>query len=144
MVSGIGSAMSVQSLLSSELMNMGSSVQGSSQASDSATYSAISDSLQSTDEAQTASASSSSGSSESSSSSEMDLNGDGKVTFDEIIQYMQMQMLNELAEGLEEESNNMDDSQKSNDAFETIKSKEGLNAYSKECFGLARFAIIGI
>ena len=54
-----------------------------------------------------------------------------KVTFDEIIQYMQMQMLNELAEGLEEESNNMDDSQKSNDAFETIKSKEGLNAYSK-------------
>ncbi len=131
MVSGIGSAMSVQSLLSSELMNMGSSVQGSSQASDSATYSAISDSLQSTDEAQTASASSSSGSSESSSSSEMDLNGDGKVTFDEIIQYMQMQMLNELAEGLEEESNNMDDSQKSNDAFETIKSKEGLNAYSK-------------
>ena len=61
----------------------------------------------------------------------MDLNGDGKVTFDEIIQYMQMQMLNELAEGLEEESNNMDDSQKSNDAFETIKSKEGLNAYSK-------------
>ncbi|HIU86251.1 TPA: hypothetical protein IAD52_04690 [Candidatus Spyradomonas excrementavium] len=130
MVSGIGSAMSVQSLLSSELMNMGSSVQGSSQASDSATYSAISDSLQSTDEAQTASASSS-GSSESSSSSEMDLNGDGKVTFDEIIQYMQMQMLNELAEGLEEESNNMDDSQKSNDAFETIKSKEGLNAYSK-------------
>lgn len=131
MVSGIGSAMSVQSLLSSELMNMGSSVQGSSQASDSATYSAISDSLQSTDEAQTASASSSSGSSESSSSSEMDLNGDGKVTFDEIIQYMQMQMLNELAEGLEEESDNMDDSQKSNDAFETIKSKEGLNAYSK-------------
>ncbi len=131
MVSGIGSAMSVQSLLSSELMNMGSSVQGSSQASDSATYSAISDSLQSTDEAQTASASSSSGSSESSSSSEMDLNGDGKVTFDEIIQYMQMQMLNELAEGLEEESGNMDDSQKSNDAFETIKSKEGLNAYSK-------------
>lgn len=131
MVSGIGSAMSVQSLLSSELMNMGSSVQGSSQASDSATYSAISDSLQSTDEAQTASASSSSGSSESSSSSEMDLNGDGKVTFDEIIQYMQMQMLNELAEGLEEKSGNMDDSQKSNDAFETIKSKEGLNAYSK-------------
>lgn len=131
MVSGIGSAMPVQSLLSSELMNMGSSVQGSSQASDSATYSAISDSLQSTDEAQTASASSSSGSSESSSSSEMDLNGDGKVTFDEIIQYMQMQMLNELAEGLEEESDNMDDSQKSNDAFETIKSKEGLNAYSK-------------
>lgn len=131
MVSGIGSAMSVQSLLSSELMNMGSAVQSSSQASDSATYSAISDSLQSTDEAQTASASSSSGSSESSSSSEMDLNGDGKVTFDEIIQYMQMQMLNELAEGLEEESNNMDDSQKSNDAFETIKSKEGLNAYSK-------------
>lgn len=131
MVSGIGSAMSVQSLLSSELMNMGSSVQGNSQASDSATYSAISDSLQSTDEAQTASASSSSGSSESSSSSEMDLNGDGKVTFDEIIQYMQMQMLNELAEGLEEESDNMDDSQKSNDAFETIKSKEGLNAYSK-------------
>ncbi len=131
MVSGIGSAMSVQSLLSSELMNMGSAVQSSSQASDSATYSAISDSLQSTDEAQTASASSSSGSSESSSSSEMDLNGDGKVTFDEIIQYIQMQMLNELAEGLEEESNNMDDSQKSNDAFETIKSKEGLNAYSK-------------
>ena len=131
MVSGIGSAMSVQSLLSSELMNMGSSVQGSSQASDSATYSAISDSLQSTDEAQTASASPSSGSSESSSSSEMDLNGDGKVTFDEIIQYMQMQMLNELAEGLEEESNNMDDSQNGNDAFETIKSKEGLNAYSK-------------
>ena len=42
-----------------------------------------------------------------------------KVTFDEIIQYMQMQMLNELAEGLEEESNNMDDSQKSNDAFYT-------------------------
>lgn len=130
MVSGIGSAMSVQSVLTSELMNMGSSVQSSTQASDSASYSAISDSLQSTDEAQTASVSSS-GSSESSTSSEMDLNGDGKVTFDEIVQYLQKQMMNDLAEGLEEESDNKDDSAKSNDVFEMLRSKEGANAYSK-------------
>ncbi len=133
MVSGIDSAMSVQSLFKSELMNMSSSVQSSSQASDSASYSAISDSLQSTDEAQSASASSSSssGGSSASSSSEMDLNGDGKVTVDEMIQYLQRQMLTELAEGLEEESDNNDDSKNGSDVIETIKAQQSANAYSK-------------
>ena len=133
MVSGIDPAMSVQSLFASELMNMSSTVQSSSQTGESASYAAISDSFQSADEAQgsSVSSSSSSGGSSGSSSSEMDLNGDGKVTVDEMIQYLQMQMLTELAEGLEEESESKDDSKNGSDVIETLKARQSANAYAK-------------
>ena len=129
MVSGIGSAMSVQGLLTSEFVSTGSLLQNESLQNDISSYSTISDGIQTEDGAQSANVSSSGGS-ESSSASEMDLNGDGTVTFDEIIQYMQMQMLNEMAEGLEAETGNLNDSRKNDNVLETIKSKMGIKAYS--------------
>src|SRR5574344_56068 len=70
-------------------------------------------------------------SSSSQTNSEMDLNKDGPVTMDEIIQYMQMQMLDEMSEemGSEEGSSHM--ASQSQNSYDTtaFKTQQAASAY---------------
>ena len=75
---------------------------------------------------------SSSSSSSSSANSEMDLNNDGQVTSDEVIRYMQMQMLDKMSEQMSSEDGAFEMGQqgteKSN-GIEKFQAKQAAGAY---------------
>ncbi len=75
---------------------------------------------------------SSSSSSSSSANSEMDLNNDGQVTSDEVIRYMQMQMLDKMSEQMSSEDGAFEMGQqgteKSN-GIEEFQAKQAAGAY---------------
>ena len=69
----------------------------------------------------------------SSSNSEMDLNNDGQVTSDEVIRYMQMQMLDKMSEQMSSEDGAFEMGQQANqqqtNGIEEFKNKQAANAY---------------
>ena len=76
---------------------------------------------------------SSSSSSSSSTNSEMDLNKDGQVTSDEVIKYMQMQMMDRMSEQMSSEDGASEMSKQSQQEFNTgveaFKNKQAAGAY---------------
>lgn len=83
-------------------------------------------------ESSSASVSAAGGSSSSSSSnSEMDLNNDGQVTSDEVIRYMQMQMLDKMSEQMSSEDGAFEMGQQGTQqsGIEEFQTKQAANAY---------------
>ena len=83
-------------------------------------------------ESSSASVSAAGGSSSSSSSnSEMDLNNDGQVTSDEVIRYMQMQMLDKMSEQMSSEDGAFEMGQQGTlqSGIEEFQTKQAANAY---------------
>lgn len=83
-------------------------------------------------ESSSASVSAAGGSSSSSSSnSEMDLNNDGQVTSDEVIRYMQMQMLDKMSEQMSSEDGAFEMGQQGSQqsGIEEFQTKQAANAY---------------
>ncbi len=85
-------------------------------------------------ESSSASVSAAGGSSSSSSSnSEMDLNNDGQVTSDEVIRYMQMQMLDKMSEQMSSEDGAFEMGQQANQqqtaGIEEFQTKQAESAY---------------
>ncbi len=83
-------------------------------------------------ESSSASVSAAGGSSSSSSSnSEMDLNNDGQVTSDEVIRYMQMQMLDKMSEQMSSEDGVFEMGQQGTQqsGIEEFQTKQAANAY---------------
>ena len=74
---------------------------------------------------------SSSSSSSSSANSEMDLNNDGQVTSDEVIRYMQMQMLDKMSEQMSSEDGAFEMGQQGTQqsGIEEFQTKQAANAY---------------
>lgn len=73
-----------------------------------------------------------SSSSSSSANSEMDLNNDGQVTIDEVIRYMQMQMVDKMSEQMSSEDGAFEMGQQGseqNSAIEDFKTKQAAGAY---------------
>lgn len=80
----------------------------------------------------TAMGSGSGGGSSSGSKSEMDLNGDGQVTSDEVIKYMQMQMMEKMSEQMSSDDGTTmmgQQSQQLNNGIEEFKNKQAASAY---------------
>ena len=72
------------------------------------------------------------GGSSSGSKSEMDLNGDGQVTSDEVIKYMQMQMMEKMSEQMSSDDGTTmmgQQSQQLNNGIEEFKNKQAASAY---------------
>ena len=72
------------------------------------------------------------GGSSSGSKSEMDLNGDGQVTSDEVIKYMQMQMMEKMPEQMSYDDGTTmmgQQSQQLNNGIEEFKNKQAASAY---------------
>lgn len=72
------------------------------------------------------------GGSSSGSKSEMDLNGDGQVTSDEVIKYMQMQMMEKMSEQMSSHDGTTmmgQQSQQLNNGIEEFKNKQAASAY---------------
>ena len=70
--------------------------------------------------------------SSSGSNSEMDLNGDGQVTSDEVIKYMQMQMMEKMSEQMSSDDGTTmmgQQSQQLNNGIEEFKNKQAASAY---------------
>ena len=69
--------------------------------------------------------------SSSGSKNEMDLNNDGKVTMDEIVRYMQMQMADNISEQMSSEDGSFEMGQQAqqNTGIEEFKTKQAANAY---------------
>ena len=69
--------------------------------------------------------------SSSGSKNEMDLNNDGKVTMDEIVRYMQMQMADNMSEQMSSEDGSFEMGQQAqqNTGIEEFKTKQAANAY---------------
>ena len=65
------------------------------------------------------------------SKNEMDLNNDGKVTMDEIVRYMQMQMADNMSEQMSSEDGSFEMGQQAqqNTGIEEFKAKQAANAY---------------
>ncbi len=83
-------------------------------------------------ESSSASVSAAGGSSSSSSSnSEMDLNNDGQVTSDEVIRYMQMQMLDKMSEQMSSEDGAFEMGRQGTQqsGIEEFQTKQAANAY---------------
>lgn len=83
-------------------------------------------------ESSSASVSAAGGSSSSSSSnSEMDLNNDGQVTSDEVIRYMQMQMLDKMSEQMSSEDGAFEMGQQGTQqsGIAEFQTKQAANAY---------------
>ena len=71
------------------------------------------------------------GGSSSGSKSEMDLNGDGQVTSDEVIKYMQMQMMEKMSEQMSSDDGTTmmgQQSQQLNNGIEEFKNKQAARA----------------
>ena len=113
------------------IKNLGTS---SSEASDSASES--SDST-----ASSGSGGSGGGSSSSSSSSKMDLNGDGVVTVDEILQYLEMQKADNSSDPTKSASEQQEsDTDAFKDAVNQFKTKNATQAYQSTFSNLMLFA----
>ena len=72
------------------------------------------------------------GGSSSGSKSEMDLNGNGQVTSDEVIKYMQMQMMEKMSEQMSSDDGTTmmgQQSQQLNNGIEEFKNKQAASAY---------------
>ena len=72
------------------------------------------------------------GGSSSGSQSEMDLNGDGQVTSDEVIKYMQMHMMEKMSEQMSSDDGTTmmgQQSQQLNNGIEEFKNKQAASAY---------------
>ncbi|MEI3256134.1 MAG: hypothetical protein V8R83_12715 [Candidatus Gastranaerophilaceae bacterium] len=72
------------------------------------------------------------GGSSSGSKSEMDLNGDGQVTSDEVIKDMQMQMMEKMSEQMSSDDGTTmmgQQSQQLNNGIEEFKNKQAASAY---------------
>ena len=70
--------------------------------------------------------------SSSGSKSEMDLNGDGQVTSDEVIKYMQMQMMEKMSDQMSSDDGTTmmgQQSQQLNNGIEEFKNKQAASAY---------------
>lgn len=70
--------------------------------------------------------------SSSGSNSEMDLNGDGQVTSDEVIKYMQMQMMEKMSDQMSSDDGTTmmgQQSQQLNNGIEEFKNKQAASAY---------------
>ncbi len=83
-------------------------------------------------ESQSASVSAAGGGSSSSSNSEMDLNNDGQVTSDEVIRYMQMQMLDKMSEQMSSEDGAFEMGQQGtqqSSGIEEFQTKQAESAY---------------
>lgn len=75
--------------------------------------------------------SSSSSSSSASANSEMDLNNDGQVTADEVIRYMQMQMMDEMSDQMSSEDGSTEMNQQSQNSMniDDFKNQQAARAY---------------
>ena len=72
------------------------------------------------------------GGSSSGSKSELDFNGDGQVTSDEVIKYMQMQMMEKMSEQMSSDDGTTmmgQQSQQLNNGIEEFKNKQAASAY---------------